>query len=210
LKASGYRLLDDLVRLIDQTKVFGLWGPVLLGALTFLGALFFVPRTPTSIAAGLAFGMWSAPIVLLGATVGAVVMFWAVRSLGLEDRVQNLIVKRPRLALLVRAIDKDHWRLLALLRFWGPVPASVQNCMFALTSIRMSHFAAVSLVFGAPQAFAYAYLGSLGHGVVTGELSPTAAAVSALFALACIATAGALIGIRIRAELSGAQLSREA
>jgi uncharacterized membrane protein YdjX (TVP38/TMEM64 family) len=176
---------------------------VLLTVLAVFGALLFVPRTPTSIASGLVFGLWSAPAVLVGATFGGAVMFWAVRH-GFEAKARAWIARRPQLALIARAIDRDHWRLLVLLRFWGPVPASIQNCVFALTEISMARFVVISAVLSAPQAFAYAYIGSLGQEIVRSGMPSVVTLTSALMAGACIITAGALVSARIRSELARA------
>ena len=130
--------------------------------LLFVTASFVpVPRTFLCLGVGAIFG-WPAVFVILPSTIcGGVLAFLAARYL-LLARVRVFVASRERLFRIARAVDEEGWRLLALLQFASPVPNTVQNYLFAITSIRAMTFAIVSLVFSMPQIVLYVYIGKTG------------------------------------------------
>lgn len=178
--------------------------PSALGALALLaciGAIAFIPRTPTFIAAGLVFGMIAAPIVLVAATFGGVAAFLATRTV-LTARVRAYVERRKQLHAIVRAIDAHGWRLLALFRFWSPVPSTVQNYVFALTPMSLPTFFWVSLLFGAPQGVVYTYIGVVGGEALRSGALSTMTTVAAGVALIAFLGLTYLVARRVRRELT--------
>ena len=179
-------------------------GLLSLGVLFFIGALTFIPRTATCIVGGLVFGLAAFPVALIGSTLGAVTGFllsrYAFRSL-----FWAMARKRPRLQLIVDAIDAEGWRLLGLLRLASPVPGTVSNYLFGLTSMQVVPYTAATLFGSAPQVLAFVYLGAAGrvaldaHSVSTAKLVFTVAGGALSVAAVWIITrrVKSLVAIRI-------------
>lgn len=151
-----------------------------LGILFFVGALTFIPRTPICIFGGLIFGLAALPVALIGSTLGAVTGFLLSRYM-FRSLFWTMTKRRPRLKLIVDAIDAEGWRLLGLLRLASPVPGSVSNYLFGLTSMRVLPYTVATLFGSAPQVLAFVYLGAAGrlaldpHSVSTAKLAFTLA-----------------------------------
>jgi uncharacterized membrane protein YdjX (TVP38/TMEM64 family) len=113
--------------------------------------------------------------------------------------------KRPRLQLIVDAIDAEGWRLLGLLRLASPVPGTVSNYLFGLTSMQLVPYTAATLFGSAPQVLAFVYLGAAGrvaldaHSVSTAKLVFTIAGGALSVAAVWIITrrVKSLVAIRI-------------
>lgn len=114
-----------------------------LGALTYAGTYAVVtltplPKTLFSIAAGAVFGLWMAlPIVVVGATVGALLAYGLARLLG-RDAVRRLAGHHldRAAALLVKRRAGGFWALLVL-RLVPVVPFTVLNYAGGLVGIRL-------------------------------------------------------------------------
>jgi len=120
-----------------------------------------VPRTILCLGVGAIVGGPAVFVVLPSTVCGGILAFLVARYL-LRARVRAFVVPRERLLRIARAVDEEGWRLLALLQLASPVPNTVQNYLFAITSIRASTFAVVSLIFTIPQILLYIYLGQSG------------------------------------------------
>ena len=150
-------------------------GLVSLAAIFFVGALTFIPRPPVCIIGGVIFGLSAFPVALAGSTCGAVAAFLLSRYL-FRARCSAVIERRPRLKLVINAIDAEGWRLLGLLRLASPVPGTLSNYAFGLTSLGVWPYAAATLIGSAPQVLTFVYLGKAGqaalntHSVSTAEL----------------------------------------
>ncbi len=155
-------------------------GLLALGLLFFIGALTFIPRTPTCIVGGLVFGLAAFPVALIGSTLGAVTGFLLSRYM-FRSPFSAMTRRHPRLQLIVDAIDAEGWRLLSLFRLASPVPGSVSNYLFGLTRMRVLPYTAATLFGSAPQVLAFVYLGAAGrlaldaHSVTTAKLGFTLA-----------------------------------
>jgi uncharacterized membrane protein YdjX (TVP38/TMEM64 family) len=138
--------------------------PALLafGILSVIAALAFVPRPPICLFGGLLFGFAAFPVVLAGTTGGAVIAFLLSRHL-LRARFSHIAARRPRLKLVLDAVDAEGWRLLGLLRLASPVPGSASNYLFGLTNIGVWPYVAATALGSAPQVLAFVYLGTAGR-----------------------------------------------
>ncbi|MFL5103718.1 MAG: TVP38/TMEM64 family protein [Xanthobacteraceae bacterium] len=142
---------------------FGLDAGLLsLGIVFSIAALAFIPRPPLCVLGGLFFGLAAFPVALAGTTLGAVVAFLVSRYL-FRARFSVIAGRRPRLKLVLDAIDAEGWRLVGLLRLASPVPGSASNYLFGLTNIGVRAYVAATFLGSAPQVLAFVYLGTAGR-----------------------------------------------
>ncbi|WP_245516747.1 TVP38/TMEM64 family protein, partial [Methylobacterium segetis] len=144
------------------TQGLGPYGPVAFAALFVVATLLVVPCTPLTIAAGVAFGWWSLPIVLAAATLGSVLAFAAGRTL-LQDRVRALIERRPAMKATVEAVGEGGWQLLTLMRLSPFVPFNAQNYILAITDVRPGAFLVSTILGMLPGTLVCVYLGVIGR-----------------------------------------------
>jgi uncharacterized membrane protein YdjX (TVP38/TMEM64 family) len=140
----------------------GPWGAVVFALLFFATTLVLAPDWPLSIAAGFVYGFWALPIVLVAATGAATLSFLAARYL-LRERVRAVLVGRPRLLAIDRAVAEEGWKIVALLRLSPAVPFNLQNYLFGATAIPLSHYVAATGIGIVPGSLLYVYIGVLGR-----------------------------------------------
>jgi uncharacterized membrane protein YdjX (TVP38/TMEM64 family) len=155
-------MLETLLALLSSGDVGRETGLASLGLVCSLAALAFIPRPPICIFGGLLFGFAAFPVALAGTTLGAVMAFLAARYL-LRSRFSAIVGRRPRIKLVLDAIDAEGWRLLGLMRLASPLPGSASNYLFGLTNIGLRAYVAATAVGSAPQVLAFVYLGIAGR-----------------------------------------------
>ena len=124
---AAYRLLP----IAEWVEAFRTWvtglGP--LGWVVFvivygLTTFALVPGSILTLAAGVAFGLWGFPIVILGATFGSALSFLAARYV-FHDRVQEKVSDYPKFDAVNQAIGDEGWRVVGLLRLSPALPFSL-------------------------------------------------------------------------------------
>ena len=135
-------------------------------ALVFVVAAFIpVPRTIVVVGTGAAFGMKSLVVIVPSTTLGCVLAFLLARYL-LRNLVAREVAKRRSWRVIAQAVDDEGWWIVALMRFWGPLPNFVQNYLFGLTRIGLLPFTVITLLFTLPQIVFYTYLGASGRAML--------------------------------------------
>jgi uncharacterized membrane protein YdjX (TVP38/TMEM64 family) len=140
----------------------GAWGIAVFALLFMATTVVLAPDWPLSIAAGFVYGFWALPVVLVAATGAATVSFLAARYV-VRDRVRALLVGRPRLQAIDRAVAEEGWKIVALLRLSPAVPFNLQNYLFGATAVPLSHYVAATAIGIVPGSLLYVYLGVLGN-----------------------------------------------
>jgi len=154
-----------------------------------------VPGSLLTLAAGVAYGLWGTPLVVIGATLGASASFLAGRYL-FRGRIAALFAKRPRLQAVDRAIGEEGWRIAVLLRLSPVVPFSLQNWALGGTALGFpSYF--FSTLFGIiPGTLLYVWIGSLGGAATAGvDLARVA-----LLAIGLLATGATVVILSAKAR----------
>jgi len=137
-------------------------GGVLFGLAYVVGALLFVPGAVLTIGAGYLFGLgWGVVVVSLASTAAAALAFLIARHLA-RERVETLARKNPKFAALDRAIGKNDWKVIFLLRLSPLIPFSISNYLYGLTSVRFAPYVLASWIGMLPGTFLYVYLGAAG------------------------------------------------
>jgi uncharacterized membrane protein YdjX (TVP38/TMEM64 family) len=132
-----------------------------------LATIVLAPDWPLSVLAGLIYGAWGFPLVLVAALVAASLAFLVARHFA-RDRLRALLVRRPRLAAVDEAVSEEGWKIVFLLRLSPLVPFNLQNYVFGVTEIPYPHFAWATVVGMSPATALYIYLGTLGHAAENG------------------------------------------
>jgi uncharacterized membrane protein YdjX (TVP38/TMEM64 family) len=145
----------------------GAWGVLAFCVIYITATLLLAPGSLMSIAAGLAFGLWGIPLVLVSATTGAGVAFLLARYVG-HERVAKALEARPKFKAIRHAIDEEGWKVVGLIRLSPQVPFAVTNYVFGVTNVGFWPFVVTTAVAVAPATFIYVNLGAMGHAASTG------------------------------------------
>ncbi len=172
----AWRLLpveDWLTDFQDWISALGPLGGVLYGLAYIAAALLFVPGAILTLGAGFIFGLgWGLVIVSLASTTTAALAFLIARYAA-RERVEKLARKNEKFAAVDKAIGRNGWKVVGLLRLSPLIPFSLSNYLYGLTSVRFLPYLAASWVGMLPGSLLYVYLGAAGKSVgERGERSP--------------------------------------
>jgi len=139
----------------------GPWGVALYCLLFVIAIVALVPGSVLSVAAGLTYGMWGAPIAVLCATVGSVIAYLIARHL-VRDTVDGWIGRSRHLRAVEDAVNEEGWHVVALVRLSPLLPFNIQNYLFGITHIRFWPYVWATLFGILPGTVFDVYLGSIG------------------------------------------------
>lgn len=151
----------------DWLQVFTAWtggtgwpGYVLFAGVYIIASLLLAPGALLTIAAGLSFG-WSGglAIVALAASLAAMLAFALGRYL-FRAQIESLMEGRPRLKALDRAVARQGWKAVLLLRLSGLVPFNLQSYLFGATAVGFWPYLAATFLGVIPGATLFSYVGA--------------------------------------------------
>ncbi len=145
----------------------GVWGGVVFVIVYAVATLVLAPGALFTLAAGLVFGAWGFPVVMIGATLGAALAFLVARYL-LREKIKQAMDKRPKFKAVDEAVTEGGWKIVLLLRLSPLVPFNLQNYFFGVTEIKFWEYVAATFAGIIPGVILYLYLGAIG-GALTGD-----------------------------------------
>lgn len=175
----------------------GALGYLLFGLLYIAGTVALAPGAALTIAGGLAFGLWSFPLVVVAATIGATLAFLIARHLA-RSRVERAIERYPTFKATEHAVNEEGWKIVALMRLSPVVPFNLQNYAFGVTAIPLLHYVAATFVGIMPGALLYTYLGAAGR--AAGGDTSGGSLKWIFFAVGLILTIAVTVWVTIRAK----------
>jgi uncharacterized membrane protein YdjX (TVP38/TMEM64 family)/rhodanese-related sulfurtransferase len=177
----------------------GLWGPVAHVALFALGTVLFVPGALFGLAGGVLFGpIWGTILNLAGATLGATAGFLVARYVAADWVRQSAGTRLDR---LIKGVEAEGWRFVAITRLVPLVPFNVLNYALGLTCVPVVVYVPTSFICMAPGTLVYTWLGYAGREAVAGNELAIRYGLMGLALLAMIAFVPRLVR-RVRAEKS--------
>ena len=182
----------------------GARGAIVFGVVYIIATVAMAPAAPFTIAAGLAYGLWAFPLVIVSATLGACAAFLTGRHLA-RRCVAGMIERRPRLAAIDRAVAEEGWKIVALMRLSPVVPFNLQNYFFGVTRVGFVAYAVATFFAIMPGALLYIWIGSIGAAAAEGGGGPVQWTFFALGLLATIAVT-VIVARRARRRLARAGL----
>jgi len=158
--------------------------------------------TVATLTGGFLFGLFPGVFYnVIGATLGAVLIFLAARSgfgTRLSDRLQS---GDGKVARLIAGLRRNEWSVLLLMRIVPAVPFFLANLIPAFTGTRLSVYAATTFLGIIPGAFVFTSVGSgLGDVFAAGEVPDLGVIFSPSILLPILGLA-ALAGLPIALKL---------
>jgi uncharacterized membrane protein YdjX (TVP38/TMEM64 family) len=157
-----------LKRFVDWFQDLGLPGAFIYIGTYAVAAVLFLPGAIFTIAAGLIFGvMAGTAVALTGATIGAAFAFLIARYL-LRERIEQYAQKNKKFGAIDRAVGKEGWKIVGLLRLSPLIPFNVSNYFYGVTSVGFWPYVLASAVGMLPGTLLFAYLGAIGQATLGG------------------------------------------
>lgn len=157
-----------LDHVVELTESMGPLGIAYFGVAYCIAEILAIPAIPLTASAGYLFGpVTGTAIVLLAASIAAGVSFMIGRTF-LRDYVEGLLKEYPKFGKLDRAIGREGFKLMLLLRLSPIFPFALSNYLYGATSINFPAFFGGTLLGFAPGTIAYVYTGYVGK-ALTGD-----------------------------------------
>jgi uncharacterized membrane protein YdjX (TVP38/TMEM64 family) len=160
---------DTLAVLIESIKGMGPAAPLYFGLLYCIAECLAIPATPLTLSAGYLFGAsQGVAIVLTAGTLAACVGFFVGKTV-LRQTVEGLLEQNPQFAKLDRAIGKEGFKLLVLVRLTPLFPFALSNYIYGASAIKFWPYFWGTLLGFTPGTIAYVYTGMVGQAVLSGQ-----------------------------------------
>jgi uncharacterized membrane protein YdjX (TVP38/TMEM64 family) len=159
-----HRWIDEL-----QSWLLGLGvaGMVIFAIILFAATFLPAPDWPLPIAAGYVYGFWAFPLAYVSIAVASALAFLGARYLA-RDRIRGFLSRREKYRKLDRAVRRDGWLIVVLLRLSPVVPFNLQNYALGVTGIPFGQYIGATLAGIAPGIAIYVWFGIFGKGLEKG------------------------------------------
>ena len=173
LVALGRTFGVFLDRFVEWVDGLGALGPIAF-ILGYIGStVAFIPGSVLTLAAGAIFGLGEGVIyVMTGATLGSSVAFLLARYVA-REAVEQRIAGNTKFAAVDRAVGREGWKIVVLLRLSPIFPYNLLNYGLGLTQVRFRDYVLASIGM-LPGSFLYTYSGFLVGDVIrlAGDAGP--------------------------------------
>ena len=159
LIVAGRYLGGYVPRFAQWVQSLGVWGPVVFILGYAAATVAFVPGVLLTLAAGAIFGLGPGTVyTLIGATFGASLAFLVARYVA-RAAIEKRIAGNSRFQAIDRAVGREGFKIVALLRLSPIFPFNLLNYALGLTQVRfLSYFAACAAML--PGTLLYVYYGT--------------------------------------------------
>ena len=145
-------------RFAQWVEGLGLWGPVVFILGYAAATVAFVPGSLLTLAAGAIFGLVKGTIyTLIGATLGASAAFLVARYVA-RRRIERRIAGNAKFAAIDKAVGREGFKIVALLRLSPAFPFNLLNYALGLTKVTFLQYLAASIAM-LPGTLLYVYYG---------------------------------------------------
>lgn len=160
---------DALFAFRDQ---YYLWAVLIYSVCYIVMVTFLIPGTlVATLTGGFLFGFWVGGLTtILSATIGATLVFFAVRFGFGEAIVAKMDNSAPMVKKIKDGIKENEWSVMFLLRLVPVLPFPVANALPALLGVRPDRYVIATFFGIAPGSMIYTWIGvGLGEVLARGE-----------------------------------------
>lgn len=145
LVALGRQFGVFLDRFVAWVDGLGALAPAAFIAGYAAATLAFIPGAVMTIAAGATFGLVEGVVyVMTGATIGAALAFLLARYAA-RGAIEQRVAGNARFAAVDRAIGREGWKIVVLLRLSPVFPFNLLNYSLGLTKVRFTDYVLASI-----------------------------------------------------------------
>ena len=145
LVALGRQFGVFLDRFVEWVDGLGALGPIVFMLGYVAATVAFIPGSVLTLAAGAIFGLGQGVVyVMIGATTGASLAFLLARFVAREAIAQR-VAGNPRFAAIDRAVGREGFKIVLLLRLSPVFPFNMLNYGLGLTNVRFADYVAASI-----------------------------------------------------------------
>ena len=143
-------------------------GLLVFGAVSVVGMLLLVPASIFPIAAGAAFGLgWGLVAAVAASTLAALAAFLVARYV-VHERIGRAAQRDKSFAAVDKAVKRDPFKVVALLRMTPVLPSALKSYFLGLTSVDAVAYTAASALGMLPGLAVKVYLGHAGRDALSG------------------------------------------
>lgn len=154
--------------MVQSVQSMGSLGLYYFAAVYTIAEILAIPAIPLTASAGYLFGVQEGTlVVLLSASVAATVSFVIGRTL-LRGYVEGLLEEYPQMRKIDKAIGKEGFKLMLLLRVSPIFPFALSNYLYGATSVKFWPYFFGTMLGFAPGTVAYVYTGEVGKALTIG------------------------------------------
>ncbi len=161
LLANALPFLHWMVDFIHWAKGMGAAGGAIYAVFYIVGTALFFPGLPLTLGAGFLYGAVIGTLVVSPASVAGASLAFLIARYFARDWVTRRLKKYPQAAAIDRAIEKNGFKAVVLLRLQPVLPFNILNYALGLTSIRLRDYMLASWIGMFPATVLYVYLGSV-------------------------------------------------
>lgn len=165
LVALGRQFGVFLDRFVTWVDGLGAFGPLAFVIGYVISTVAFIPGSVLTLAAGAIFGLGPGVVyVMIGATAGSSLAFLLARSVAREAIAQRL-EGNPRFAAIDKAVGREGFKIVLLLRLSPVFPFNMLNYGLGLTNVRFIDYVLASIGM-LPGSLLYTYSGFVAGDIV--------------------------------------------
>jgi len=144
----------------EQVASFGPMGAVYFFVAYVIAECIALPATPLTLSAGYLFGLpQGIALTVLAGSTAAAIAFTLSRTF-LRPQIEKLAAGNEQFVRINKAVEKEGFKIIALLRLSPLLPFSISNYIFGLSSASFSDFIAATLIGFTPGTAALIILSS--------------------------------------------------
>lgn len=149
---------DRVFQFAEWVQGLGPWGPAAFILGYVIATVVLAPGWILTMGSGILFGLAGGTLyTLIGATLGSAAAFLIARYLA-RGLVERKIAGNPKFAAIDRAVGREGFKIVALLRLSPVFPFNLLNYALGLTRVRFLHYVAASIAM-LPGTLLYVYYG---------------------------------------------------
>lgn len=168
----GRQGVGPVIRFAEWVEGLGVWGPVVFILGYVIATVAFLPGSVLTLAAGFIFGIARGTLyTFIGATIGSSLAFLIARYVA-RGAVERKIAGNPKFAAVDRAVGREGFKIVALLRLSPFFPFNLLNYSLGLTRVPFLQYLAASIAM-LPGTLLYVYYGAVAR-KATGSLAAAA------------------------------------
>jgi uncharacterized membrane protein YdjX (TVP38/TMEM64 family) len=179
-------LIDQITAFFSTSHELTLLSFSVLALVFIASGLILLPRIVLCVLAGAAYGLIAIPVAAPATALGALIAFLVARYIA-ADFVQRLIARRRLLQGISRAVDREGWKIIALMRLGAPVPGAFSNYLFGLTRIGWWPYTWSTFIFCIPQVVLFVSIGAAGRAALLQDSSIVGWTMIGLGVITCAA-----------------------